>query len=100
MELPSDSPSVPDSVSIDQELNNMGYQNIVIESNILLFLTRAQNWILGNCKRVIADRIKEFLISKNITSALIDLGGNILLLGKNPNGNDFKIGIQKLLPKE
>ena len=46
-------------------------------------------------KGFIADRIKEYLLENNVQSALINLGGNVLLVGSKPNGDDFKVGIQK-----
>ncbi len=45
-------------------------------------------------KGYIADKIKEKLISKGITSAVINLGGNILCVG-DKNGEPFRIGIRK-----
>ncbi len=46
-------------------------------------------------KGYIADRIKEYLLSKGVRSALIDLGGNILCVGEKPGGSPFLIGIQR-----
>lgn len=46
-------------------------------------------------KGFVADRIKEFLTDNNVTSALINLGGNVLCVGNKPDGKDFVIGIQK-----
>lgn len=45
-------------------------------------------------KGYIADKIGEFLKSKGVESALINLGGNILVIGSKPNGDDFTIGIK------
>lgn len=45
-------------------------------------------------KGTIADEIKAFLLSKGVTSALINLGGNVLALGSKPDGSSFVIGIQ------
>jgi len=46
-------------------------------------------------KGYIADRVKGFLLSKGVTSALINLGGNILLVGEKTDGSAFNVGIQK-----
>ena len=45
-------------------------------------------------KGYIADKIKEYLISQNVNSALIYLGGNVLCIGEKETG-PFKIGIEK-----
>jgi thiamine biosynthesis lipoprotein len=48
----------------------------------------------GIAKGYIADRVKELLIQEGVTSAVIDLGRNILLIGGKPGGADFQIGVQ------
>lgn len=45
-------------------------------------------------KGYIADRLKEDLISRGITSAVINLGGNVLCVG-DKNGYPFNVGIRK-----
>ena len=45
-------------------------------------------------KGYIADKIKEYLLSEGVKSACINLGGNVLAIGKRPDGSPFKIGIQ------
>lgn len=51
-------------------------------------------------KGYIADRLKEHLISRGVTSAIIDLGGNILCIGGKSTGGKaepqpFRLGVQK-----
>lgn len=45
-------------------------------------------------KGYIADQVKENLVDKGITSGIINLGGNVVILGSKPDGSDFKVGIQ------
>lgn len=45
-------------------------------------------------KGYIADRVKELLQSRGVTSGVIDLGHNLLLLGEKPGGKAFSLGIQ------
>lgn len=45
-------------------------------------------------KGYIADRIGEYLISQNVDSALIYLGGNVLCIGEKESG-PFTVGIEK-----
>ena len=46
-------------------------------------------------KGYIADKMKEYLVSKGVTSGIIQLGGNVLLIGENPTKPDgfYNIGI-------
>ena len=46
-------------------------------------------------KGYIADKLKEFLVEQGVQSGIIDLGGNILTIGENPNfQRPWRIGIQ------
>ena len=45
-------------------------------------------------KGYIADRLKEFLESQNINSAIINLGGNVLCIGQKADNSPFIIGIK------
>jgi len=45
-------------------------------------------------KGYIADKLKEFLMSKGVESAVIDLGGNIVVFGENDDGEAFDVGIK------
>lgn len=46
-------------------------------------------------KGYIADRLKEYLVTQGVTSALINLGGNVVTIGNKPDGSPYTIGIQK-----
>ena len=48
-----------------------------------------------DAKGYIADKLKEYLVSQNVSSAIINLGGNVLLVGAKPDASDFTVGIQK-----
>ncbi|MCQ2080236.1 MAG: FAD:protein FMN transferase [Lachnospiraceae bacterium] len=90
---------VPDDSVIKSELKNVNYENIIIdeESNLISLKNKDSKIDLGFiAKGYIADKIKELLIEKGIDSALINLGGNILVLGQKTNNGkstDFNIGI-------
>ena len=45
-------------------------------------------------KGTIADEVKTYLLNRGVTSALINLGGNVLAVGSKPDGSSFVIGIQ------
>ncbi|MCR5094417.1 MAG: FAD:protein FMN transferase [Lachnospiraceae bacterium] len=48
----------------------------------------------GIAKGYAADRLKEYLEDRGVSSAVINLGGNVLLVGSRPDGSDFQVGIQ------
>src|SRR5690606_22844216 len=49
----------------------------------------------GIVKGYAADEIKRIFKENEVTSAIIDLGGNIYVLGEKENGDSWNIGIQE-----
>lgn len=87
---------VPEEEKIKSALSHIDYNNIVINENTYTFTDSEMKMDLGAiAKGYIADRIKDYLITQGVKSAIINLGGNVLLVGGKPDGSDFKIGIQK-----
>lgn len=87
--------TIPSEKKIKEALTHVNYQNIEINGNKVRLTDTSASIDLGFiAKGYIADRLKEYLISKNVKSAIINLGGNVLTIG-NKQGTPFKIGIQK-----
>lgn len=51
----------------------------------------------GIAKGYAADEVKQILTNHNVKSALINLGGNIIVIGRRPDGNPWQVGIQNPL---
>ena len=49
----------------------------------------------GIAKGYIADRMRDYLKEQGITSGIINLGGNVVVIGSKPDGSKYKVGIQK-----
>lgn len=88
--------AVPSDTSIQEKLPLVGYENVSLDGENLTFAKAGMQLDLGAiAKGYIADRIKDYLISRNVKSAAINLGGNVLCIGSKPDGSPFKIGIQQ-----
>lgn len=93
---PEHTSEAPSEASLLAALPLVNYKNIALDENTLTFSKAGMQLELGAiAKGYIADRVKEFLLSKGVTSAIINLGGNILLVGEKPDGSTFHVGIQK-----
>lgn len=87
---------LPDDNSLQTALNTVGYENIVIDGNKVALTNPDTKIDLGGiAKGYIADKMKEYLVEQGVTSAIINLGGNVLLVGNKTDGSKFKIGVQK-----
>lgn len=91
---------VPDAQALQEAKTLVGYEKVELKGNKIRFAQEGMGIELGAiAKGYIADKIKDFLISNGVQSAIIDLGGNILCIGERPDGNAFRVGIQKPFAK-
>ena len=91
----AEEPVLPDAKDVERELKKVDFHKVSMEGNILHFASEDTQIDLGAiAKGYIADQAKEFLKEKGVTSAIINLGGNVLCLGEKPDGKDFTIGLQ------
>lgn len=88
--------NIPADASITTVLPLLNSDDILLRSpNQIAFTKDGMGIDLGAiAKGYIADKIKEYLLSQNVGSALIYLGGNVLCIGEKDTGA-FKIGIEK-----
>lgn len=87
---------IPNKELIVSALTHVDYNTVNIKGDqVMLNDPEAQIELGFIAKGFIADKMKEFLLSEGVSSALINLGGNVLTLGSRPDGTPFRIGIQK-----
>ena len=94
----AEDPQVPKDSLIQAALPKCDYHNISVDKdkNEITLKTDDTAIELGAiAKGYIADRLKDYLVSQNVKSAIINLGGNVLCIGEKPDNSAFKIGIQK-----
>lgn len=89
-------PTVPDEQKIEKALAYVDYQKIALDDQKLTFQMPGMGIDLGGiAKGFIADELKAYLEKKGVKSAVIDLGGNVLCIGKKDPKTPFHIGIQQ-----
>lgn len=87
----------PDRESIEITKKLTDYQRVSInEKDHTVFLEKENMKIdLGAiAKGYSADKLKDFFLSKGVERAIINLGGNIVVLGSKPGNVPWSIGIQ------
>ena len=88
--------TVPDEADLNAALSHVGYQNIVIEdSTVTLEDPEAMIDLGAIAKGYAADALRDFLAENGCTSALVNLGGNVLTVGRKPDNSAWNIGIRK-----
>lgn len=93
----AETPVLPEADDIQDALAYVGYDRVSVDLESSAVSMRQGTYLdLGGiAKGFIADKIREYLLSKGIENAVVNLGGNVLCMGGKTDGSDFNIGIQK-----
>lgn len=92
----AETPKLPDAAAVAAAIKTIDYRNVMVNGNeVTLTNPDAALDLGGIAKGYIADKMKEYLLSKGITSGLINLGGNVLTIGTKEDGSAYSIGIQR-----
>ncbi len=87
---------MPATSEIEDALTHVDYSLIEIEGSKVRLADPEAAIDLGFiAKGYIADQLRAHLLENDVKRALINLGGNIAVIGDKPDGSAFTIGIQK-----
>ena len=82
--------TVPDAAEIEKALSYVDYKKVKLKKNLLTLERSGMELDLGGiAKGYIADRLRDYLSQNGVTSAVIDLGGNILCLGGKSESDGY-----------
>lgn len=100
LDFTAESPKVPDSGRIAEALTHVDYTRVSVSDNSdgTYSISKPDDVILdlgAVAKGYIADKIKDFLEENGVKRAIINLGGNVLCIGKKTNTDNFGIGVRK-----
>lgn len=87
---------IPSKAKIKKAVAGVNYKNISIRGNKVALKSKNAKLDLGAiAKGYIADQMKDYLKKEGITSGMINLGGNVVVIGNKPDGTPYNVGIQK-----
>lgn len=93
----TDYAAVPDPNALTEKLKLVDYNKLALNSEKQTAKLEASGMIVdlgAIAKGYAADEVASILRKRGVEHAIINLGGNILTVGNNINGNLWKIGIQ------
>ncbi len=91
----SEAPTLPDDGALKEALKHIDPDTIIINGDDITITDPDTQIDLGFiAKGYISALIRDHLSEKGVSSALINLGGNIVVIGTKPDGREYKIGIQ------
>ncbi len=94
--------TMPSEKEITASVEKVGYQNIVLDKNKSTIYLKLKGMKIGFGaigKGYAADKAKILLISKGVTSGIINASGDMNTWGKQTNGEDWKVAITNPMDK-
>lgn len=85
---------IPTETELSALLENTGYENVKLDGNTVTIPEDMQIDMGAVAKGYTGDLITEVLKENGVTSALLDLGGNIQTIGTKPDGTQWKLGLR------
>lgn len=87
--------TVPDQELISEAEKHVNYKNIKVSGDNTVTIADADAQIEagGLAKGFIADKIADYLLTQNVQGAVINMGGDMRLIGKPAGKETFSIGI-------
>lgn len=99
----SDDPKLPDDAALAEALTHVSYGLVSLDwsgdmadnGRVQLADGAARIDLGGIAKGYIGDRAADCLEAAGVTSAIVNLGGNVIAVGGKPNADGFTIGVEK-----
>lgn len=94
--------TMPSEKEITASVEKVGYQNIVLDKNKSTIYLKLKGMKIGFGaigKGYAADKAKILLMSKGVTSGIINASGDMNTWGKQTNGEDWKVAITNPMDK-
>jgi len=94
-DIKSELPHIPATESISTALQFVNYEYLTLVDKKASFLSEGMSCDLGGiAKGYTADKAAELLISEGVSSATLQIGSSVYILGEKPDGTEYKIGIR------
>ncbi len=90
----ADEPELPDPDALSDACRRIDFRNIAIDGTVVTLENGAEIDLGGIAKGYIADCVADYLRSQGVTSACINMGGNVVTIGTKPDGSPWTVGVR------
>ncbi len=96
----SDNNAIPREDDILKCISTVDYSLVTIDNDYVTIKNPYTKIDVGGiAKGYVADKLKNYLLENDVKNGIIDLGGNVLLIGSKPDNSNYNIGIAKPFSK-
>lgn len=85
---------VPSQEEITELFASVDYRKVSVDGNTIQLEPGMMLDLGAVGKGYASDEVATLLREEGVTSALLDLGGNIVMIGSRPDGSDWRLGLQ------
>lgn len=85
---------IPDSQRIKELLDKTDYRKVNISKNMVTLPDEMLIDLGAISKGYTSDEVADILRENNVSSAIINLGGNVQTVGSKPDGSDWRVSIR------
>ncbi|MCB9426738.1 MAG: FAD:protein FMN transferase [Flavobacteriales bacterium] len=93
---------LPSKETINNSITKVGFQNIILDKEKQTVFLKLEGMKIGFGaigKGYAADKAKDLLLSKGVSSGIVNASGDMNTWGKQPNGKEWKIALTNPLDK-
>lgn len=90
----TDENRIPGEEELRSLLENVGYEKVDLDGNQITLPAGMELDLGAVGKGYAGDLTAELLEAEGITSALLDIGGNVQAVGARPDGTDWRLGLR------
>ena len=87
---------LPDAEAVSAAAARVDWTRLSLEGNTVTLPAGMMLDLGAIAKGYIADRIREYLVSRGVEHAILSFGGNVIGIGAKPDGSPWKVGIQDI----
>ena len=87
---------LPDAGALSLAAEKVDYTRVVVDGDRVTLPEGMMIDLGGIAKGYIADAVKGYLVKRGVKSGILSFGGNIVAIGKKPDGSPWKVGIQDI----
>ena len=87
---------LPDAGEIEKAAALVDYTKVKLDGRKVTIPAGMMIDLGGIAKGYIADKVKEYLVKRGVKHAILSFGGNVVAIGKKPDGSDWRVGIQDI----
>ena len=85
---------IPDETELAELLSHMDYRKILVEDEKAMLPENMEVDFGAVAKGYTGDLVVEAMKEQGVSSAILNLGGNVALIGNSPDGDPWKVGIR------